>query len=712
VKSTNVTIVDPFTIKKVSGTAWAEGAYSQEKYGACHLTFIPNATNLAFIVGLDDAPGFGYTSMEHCFYIQSDGRYSVRAPGGTVKLASSAATAYTTGTTFEIIYDGAHVFFCVNGVIVHIEFVLTPAVYAAALSFSSNNSQANYLAFNSGGVAPRVPEYHGVTARANDRLKGDWYLNTSTKVINVWSGTAWGTSGVTSAMTMQAMNDLLDLVDATGATEFITRIVAREVFAELVAALKIYIRAGGAIFSGGYDANGNHIEGPGSYISSQGDFKGFEAHFESSVANDITVNAGRVLTNYIGEWSYSPALGAVTTLRTLSPESLPVELVVRGNGEAFAFWSTGTSIEYAKRGVSGSWGSPITLSTGVSSVPNLAVTVDSNDSILILASKSSYLNWWRISSSNSLTTGVTSLSGGSQGCLCKSFIPGECLFIYPGTNTEIFSINSSNTINLVATLTGLNLLRPSMEAYKVSSDGYLIAYIRANNVYCRTLTAGHSLGSEISIATTTDQHFSPSLTLLPDGIMSIIYARGTSAAGLLRSRTRAVDGSLTSELTIESTTNTSFCSSEISHDGEVLVVYRAYTNGYIYFRKDNSLNSSIPTGYRYSDLGAGIIETGQNTNGSYIKFSDGTMQQWGTADSSDTGYMTQNMPMPFINMDYSVSFTPYADSAFNTSRLYVSEWLRSNSTVSSLRIRRRYQDGDSTANSSINTQWIAIGRWK
>ena len=83
-------------------------------------------------------------------------------------------------------------------------------------------------------------------------------------------------------------------------------------------------------------------------------------------------------------------------------------------------------------------------------------------------------------------------------------------------------------------------------------------------------------------------------------------------------------------------------SSAVDDLGNNVIVYTK-SNGQVVYR-------SISL---YAQLGAGIVESGSNANGSYIKFSDGTMQCWAmygtlslTATFHTTGYY--NFPATFI----------------------------------------------------------------
>jgi len=78
-------------------------------------------------------------------------------------------------------------------------------------------------------------------------------------------------------------------------------------------------------------------------------------------------------------------------------------------------------------------------------------------------------------------------------------------------------------------------------------------------------------------------------------------------------------------------------------DGQLRVAYNRESDNHLVER----------TLQRYAQLGAGIIESGSNSNGSYIKFSDGTMECWYetgvyaiTATYHTTGYY--NYAMSFI----------------------------------------------------------------
>jgi hypothetical protein len=94
--------------------------------------------------------------------------------------------------------------------------------------------------------------------------------------------------------------------------------------------------------------------------------------------------------------------------------------------------------------------------------------------------------------------------------------------------------------------------------------------------------------------------------------------------GYLVQRIRDTGGAWGSE-TVVNSANSAYPGLAVLTDGKVLCVYRRSSDGYLVQRLDTSYYSSIPIGSYPVQLGAGIIEVGENSNGTWIKFSDGTM---------------------------------------------------------------------------------------
>jgi hypothetical protein len=105
--------------------------------------------------------------------------------------------------------------------------------------------------------------------------------------------------------------------------------------------------------------------------------------------------------------------------------------------------------------------------------------------------------------------------------------------------------------------------------------------------------------------------------------------------------------------------------------------------------------------------------SGSNSNGTYIRYGDGTMEHWGTTisittstSSNATGIyfqqLSQNLPVSFINTSYIVTSSPYQSPGFGWSAHIT---VSSSSYISILLLSL-----SNTYTTSI--MWHAIGRWK
>lgn len=130
-----------------------------------------------------------------------------------------------------------------------------------------------------------------------------------------------------------------------------------------------------------------------------------------------------------------------------------------------------------------------------------------------------------------------------------------------------------------------------------------------------------------------------------------------------------------------------------------------------------------------SEKVAGIVESGSNSNGSWVKYDDGTMMQWGSAtftgaETGNTGaYKVITFPVPFANSKLSISYSPIYENTYDTTlvlytiltgtRKYGNETSVTTDTV----YRRLAYTTDVTelkklyvTNLSFN--WQAVGFWK
>ena len=113
-------------------------------------------------------------------------------------------------------------------------------------------------------------------------------------------------------------------------------------------------------------------------------------------------------------------------------------------------------------------------------------------------------------------------------------------------------------------------------------------------------------------------------------------------------------------------------------------------------------------------LGWGIIvESGENENGSYVKFGDGTMICYGRValDENDGSGKVFSFPTSFIDSNYVIFVTANGNASSAASGSYVVEQVR----VDSSRFRAKALVHTATSinvPASVISLYYAIGRWK
>jgi hypothetical protein len=110
--------------------------------------------------------------------------------------------------------------------------------------------------------------------------------------------------------------------------------------------------------------------------------------------------------------------------------------------------------------------------------------------------------------------------------------------------------------------------------------------------------------------------------------------------------------------------------------------------------------------------------SGSNSNGYWIKFSDGTLEQWGSNARSigntvayGTGTYAQpttNFPTAFISTDYSTNVTVRVSGRV----ILTSIAFESITTTSAVFYYWDPRDTTSYSMTTLTEKWYAIGRWK
>lgn len=106
-----------------------------------------------------------------------------------------------------------------------------------------------------------------------------------------------------------------------------------------------------------------------------------------------------------------------------------------------------------------------------------------------------------------------------------------------------------------------------------------------------------------------------------------------------------------------------------------------------------------------------VQESGSNANGSYIKFSDGTMIQSGTVSCNTSSYGLITFPSAFSSSNIIMT----ANNIYNQSgELGLILTTQSDTTTVGVIYFRKYENGNlvTVTNTKVAANWIAIGKWK
>jgi hypothetical protein len=226
-----------------------------------------------------------------------------------------------------------------------------------------------------------------------------------------------------------------------------------------------------------------------------------------------------------------------------------------------------------------------------------------------------------------------------------------------------------------------------------------VAYQRgADNYICERIWNGSSWDAEEEISTEGGE--SPTYIQLINGQLRILYGR-YSDSYLLE---QIWNGATWEPATVINASASMTPSSIQMSDGTQRLTYVIY-----------GVSIVECTLQRYAQIGAGIIESGSNADGSYIKYSDGTMECWN--EGSVTDWAINNAYVSLYQGIRSFSFPQefYSDPVANAGR---AKWGTGASWVvdtysSTTTVTIRAMDVLSRATgTAVEYSWRAIGRWK
>ncbi len=469
--------------------------------------------------------------------------------------------------------------------------------------------------------------------------------------------------------------------------------------------LKARLETSGAIYSGGYDENGNVSQDgagndlPGAFISGTGAFAGVGAIFKSLIANVLKTTIA-----YNGTWLQNNTYSSETSVNAFSTFGPSLRALSGGRAVCVYRRTSDGYIVQKIRSAAGVWGSE-TVINGLGYPTNKAsfTTLPDGRSILVYQENASpyYLyervcdiggTWGApvaITDTNAHSPSISEFSDGRVICIYRT-LNGyirqrirSTAGVWSGETTVNGAYSDETSILVLADQTVLCV-------YRRDSDGYLVQRIRD--------TAG-SWGSE-TVVNGIDSEL-PSLTNLPNGTVMCVYQ---NVSGYLVQRIWN-GSSWTSETTISGTYVYDSAVTVLT-TGAILFVYVNNSGNNLIQRIDSSLYSSIPIGNFQTDVGSGVVEVGQNTNGTYVKFGDGTMICWRHYSQTATGGWggSVSLPATFINTLYDVMATN-SNASINDTTYRVYKAGRYQTTALWL----AYSDSPTQ---SCEFSIIAIGRWK
>jgi len=131
------------------------------------------------------------------------------------------------------------------------------------------------------------------------------------------------------------------------------------------------------------------------------------------------------------------------------------------------------------------------------------------------------------------------------------------------------------------------------------------------------------------------------------------------------------------------------------------------TLAFTYDRDSAPLGAAIVFLQRYARVGAGIIESGSNSNGSWIKFGNGMMQQWGTVNSAESSGNSRTFTVIF---PVQFSSTPSVSVSYYDNTASVASINNSSTDRTTTGMKGGLYFTSSQTGTSV-MDWQAIGTW-
>jgi|GEM_PF-4263651 len=471
--------------------------------------------------------------------------------------------------------------------------------------------------------------------------------------------------------------------------------------AKFIYALRIRLGDTGAIFSGGYDENGNISHDgdgndlPGAFISGTGAFAGVGAVFKSLVAKTLKTDVLYKGSWLLGTWGSSSIITSPGYFSSYNATTLAdgsVVLLYRG---------TSGYLAQKIRSSAGTWGAASVIESVLIQSPSVAILPDGR--LLCVYVNQTTGNLMQKIRGTDGAWGASSAVGVSGAYSAISILPdGKVVCVYQDGSVNLLEIirEANGSWGTAAVIESSASYYPSLVTL---SDGSVacVYYTTAKYLRQKIRAINGTWGAYSNIESLTG-NTTASLLLLPDD--RVLCAYWDFSTGYLRQKIRETNGTWGVYSVFESASSSYPALAKLL-DGKLLCVFDS--GGSIKQKIDTSAYSSIPIGAFETQVGAGIVEIGQNSNGTYIKLSDGTMICYGIKSIISQEWSansTINLPTPFVNTDYVALITLAAGTAEHAVTYNNSGY----KSVSAFTCYTPY----SPAGTYLSTSWMAIGRWK
>jgi hypothetical protein len=415
------------------------------------------------------------------------------------------------------------------------------------------------------------------------------------------------------------------------------------------------------------------------------------------------------LVKYRGSWYLDPALPTSTTAVWAAYSTVEASNCNRlaaltlQNGTQLCIYRDNASPYYLK--LKENSGSPTTLYAGHVSF-NAALTSLADGAVVCIFSDATSYQLYQIERATNGTWGLAAPIGSEQAdmpavtCLAN----GSLLLVYRDISSNFLFYKTRTATGSWSTATQLEAVSSISPSLCALADGrVLCGYIDSSTEYARLkIRSSAGVWGAYSVIESVTAH-TPSLLALPDGQVLLSYVAGT---GYLKQKIYTLASTWTASAALENVSSETPVLMQLAN-ASIACVYIDTTTKNIRQKLSTSAYSAIPLKDDYALVGSGIVEVGQNSNGTYIKFGDGTLEcRFMGPFSVNGGYIgTWYFPYAMIDTSYTIfgGSDPINQFGFAGAMAESGYWPQL--TYSAIRVSR-------AASNTLYIHLRAIGRWK